>query len=435
MEMKPRHNKNSSRPVSVRGYAGFLILLSAPFLLGAGDNDRTASEENRQQIRKMTSTQQAKLQRNFAEFQKLSVEDQNVIRKLHQRLEEDANKGGNLNEMMLVYKEWLKTLSPWQREELLKQKDPLARLELVRKFKQQQELAELERTLSPSKKEQLRKADPATREKLIREFKRDPETMSRRSSLGFSRRGFRPLFSTAEFDNIMSLVEENTVTDDEDLHARLASATKIERHLLVLLAALKQSQKQQTPQIGDPKNSKSQRPLPVSWPDDALMEKLMVMTGNSEFQKRLGTIESPEGRRRHLFFSITGSFNSEWWAELRQNSPSDEELQKFFKQIDQFDKDDLLRLSGSDQSRRLKNLYYRQQGTQSDFHDDYLEFQKITGRDLRFGSRGGSRSRGGGRGPGDRGRSRGGSKGEFAPGKRPPFRPGDKDSQKRPPRG
>ena len=44
-----RHRKNSNRIVPVRGYAGFLILLSAPFLLGAGENDRTAVEENRQQ--------------------------------------------------------------------------------------------------------------------------------------------------------------------------------------------------------------------------------------------------------------------------------------------------------------------------------------------------------------------------------------------------
>ena len=428
-----RHRKNSNRIVPVRGYAGFLILLSAPFLLGAGENDRTAVEENRQQIRNMPPEQQAKLKRNFAEFQKLSVEDQNVIRKLHQRLEEDANNGGNLRELMLVYKEWLKTLSPWDREKLLKEKDPAARLELVREFKRQQDYDELKRTLyytkSYTKIDQLRKADDATRQKLIREFKRDPETMFRRSSSGFSPRGFRPQFSAAEFDNVMKLVEESTEIDKE-VHAQLASATKIQRHLLVLLAALKQSQKQQSAQTRFQKNSKSPRTLPVIWPDDVLMKKLIAILDDPEFQKRLSSSGSPESRRRFLFFSITTSFHSKWWAEFRKHSPSNEELQRFFKQLDQSDKDYLLRLS--DQSRELRSLYCRDQARQSEFHAEYSEFREISGRYHPSWSRGG-RSRGG-RGNPERGRSRGGSKGEFGRGKRPPFPSGNKEFRKGPPR-
>ena len=136
--------------------------------MGAGENDRTKIEENRRQIRNLTSEQQAKLKRNFAEFQKLSVEDQNVIRKLHRRLEEDAHNGGNLRELMLVYKEWLKTLSPWDREKLLKQKDPAARLELVREIKNWQAYEEWKEALTITERGEIargnrrgsRKIDP-----------------------------------------------------------------------------------------------------------------------------------------------------------------------------------------------------------------------------------------------------------------------------------
>jgi len=314
----------------------------------------------------------------------------------------------------------------------------------VRKFKQQQDYDELRRTLyktkSYSKLDQLEKADDATRQKLVREFKRDPETMSRRSSYGFNRRGFRsPFFTTVEFDKVMNLVEKDTEID-QNIRAQFPDIKKVERHLLVLLTALKQSQKQQNAQTGKQPNPQSPRAVPVRWPDDELMKQIMDFLENSklenaEFQKRLQSSESQESRRRSLFFSIKVSFHSEWWSELRKQSPSDEKLQKFFKQLDQDDKDDLLRLSRSDQSYKLKFLYILHQGKQSKFHDEYSELGKISSRYHPPGPRGG-RSRGGrSRGKSDRGRSRGGLKGEFGPGKRPQSPPGNKESRKGPPRG
>jgi hypothetical protein len=427
--MKLRHGKNSNRFVSVRGYAAFLILLSAPFLMGAGENDRTEIEENRRQIRNLTSEQQAKLKRNFAEFQKLSVEDQNVIRKLHRRLKEDAHNGGNLRELMLVYKEWLKTLSPWDREKLLKQKDPAARLELVREIKNWQAYEEWKETLTITERGKLRGVTGEAREKLIREFKRDPETLSRRSSSGYRPRWFRPPISSEEFDNVMALVEENTVID-QNVRAQFSEIKKVELHLLVLLAAVKQSQKQQNTQIGDQPNFPFSPKMPVRWPDDELMKKLMVILEDSDIQKRLQSSESQEGRRRSLFFSIMGSLHSEWWGALKQNSPSDEELQEFFKQLDQSKKDDLLRRSGSEQSRKLKFLYYL---AQPKFHNEYSEFRNISRRYYhRPGPRRGRPP--GGRGHGERGRDHDGPRGEFGPEKRPPFSPRDKEFRKGPPR-
>ena len=113
--------------------------------------------------------------------------------------------------------------------------------------------------------------------------------------------------------------------------------------------------------------------------------------------------------------SIYWSFRSEWWAELKKHSPSDEELQEFFKQLDQSDKDNLLRLSGSKQSGWLKYLYYRHQGRQSKFHKEYSEFRDVPRPYYRSGPRRG-RSRNG-RGNPERGRNRGEPKGKFAPGK------------------
>ena len=133
---------------------------------------------------------------------------------------------------------------------------------------------------------------------------------------------------------MMALVEENTVID-QNVRAQFSEIKKVELHLLVLLAAVKQSQKQQNTQIGDQPNFPFSPKMPVRWPDDELMKKLMVILEDSDIQKRLQSSESQEGRRRSLFFSIMGSLHSEWWRALKQNSPSDEELQKFFKQLDQ----------------------------------------------------------------------------------------------------
>ena len=428
--MKPRRGKNSNRFVSVRGYPGILILLSAPFLLGAGEYDRPAIEENRQQIQNMTSAQQAKLKRNFAEFQKLSVKDQNVIRKLHQRLEEDTHNGGNLRELMWVYKEWLKTLSPWDREKLLKEKDPAARLVLVQEFKKKQENEEWEKTLTFTERRKLRGVTGEAREKMIREFKRVQETRPSRSSVDFSRWRHHQIPSE-EFGKIMELVESNTKIPAE-VQDRFSSITIAERHLLVLLTALKQHRNGMPSATERKQNRESPNVSPVPWPDDMLMKKIANAISDSNFQDRFQSYgNDKELRRRFLFFRINNSFLSEW---RDHHKPSDKELQAFFKELDQSEKDNLLRRSGSEHCRRLKILYYFHQERQSKFHDEFSEFRDITSRYYRFGPRGGSRSRGV-RGSGARGRNRGGPSGGFGSGKRPPFPQGNKDFRKGPPRG
>ena len=386
--MRPRHGKNSNRFVSVRGYAGFLILLSAPFLMGAGKTESTAIEKNRQQIRTMTAEQQEKLKRNFAEFQKLSVKDQNVIRKLHQRLEEDAQNGGKLRELMWVYKEWLKTLSPWDREDLLKQKDPVARLELVREFKQLQEYEEWEETLPFTERRKLRRVTGEARQKLIREFKRVQETRPSRSSISFGHRR-RPQIPSEQFGKIMELVESHTKIP-ADVQDQFSSITMAERHLLVLLEALKQ-QRNRLPSVPQKQpNREGSHVSPVPWPDDLLMEMIANAVSDSNFHDRYQSYgDDTERRRRFLFFRIYNSFISEW-RDLHK--PSGKQLQEFFKELDQSDKDKLLRLSRFEQCRRLKWLYYTKQGNQSKFHNEYSKLREVTRPYFRF-------SRGRGKGP------------------------------------
>lgn len=80
-----------------------------------------------------------RLNRNIAEFRKLSDAEKEHFRKLHRELKADAASGGNLATLLQTYSVWVQTLTPTQRDELQKESNLSHRFALVRKFKEEQE--------------------------------------------------------------------------------------------------------------------------------------------------------------------------------------------------------------------------------------------------------------------------------------------------------
>lgn len=76
--------------------------------------------------------------RNWEQFRQLPPDQREAILKLHQDLEQDRGQGGRLRQVMETYGEWLKTLTPGQREDLRRQTDPTKRAALVRALRSQQ---------------------------------------------------------------------------------------------------------------------------------------------------------------------------------------------------------------------------------------------------------------------------------------------------------
>lgn len=444
--MKVLPKKSGKGSHAICGLLGLVLLV--PFLSGAGDEGRSTLEANRKKIETMSEDEREKLLRNHGEFEKLSRDEQRVLRELHQRVEADSRKGGNLQDVMLVYKEWLKTLSPWQREKLLKEKKPSARLELVRQFKEGQETEEWMQSLSGERRGVLSGmlravSDEGKRKELIQKFKQEQETRPPQTQFSF-RRHHRPSIPVDEFDRVMTLVETKThfSTRHQDL-LKSPGITKSERNLIILISALKQSHPSKFflpgPRPGEQPGPRPMNEPVVNWPDDQLMDQIVNSISDPDFQKRYREHEGDGGQKRYVFSKIVGSFFAERMKEFRGVNPGSEDLRKFFLGLDQEKKDELLRHSRSEQSRRLKFLYYiTEMGRRLTQAGLYEEMQELLGFMGRFNrGRRGSFSRDGREGPdGRRGKGFRPGEGRGRPGEGPfRGRDGEKfDPEKRPPR-
>ena len=98
--------------------------------------DAKTLEERFRQVEKMSKLDRDRLQRNLAEFKKLTPEQQAHYRDLHSQVEKSD---GHLSSLLQEYSAWLTTLTPSQRDELNNATDTAQKLGFVRQFKEAQE--------------------------------------------------------------------------------------------------------------------------------------------------------------------------------------------------------------------------------------------------------------------------------------------------------
>jgi len=93
--------------------------------------------ERRQQVEQMTPAEKEELNEKYEKFSALPPDEQEQLRVLHQKLDTDPQ-GDKLRGVMHRYYDWLKTLSPGDRADLLSQPEA-DRLTMIKKLKQHQE--------------------------------------------------------------------------------------------------------------------------------------------------------------------------------------------------------------------------------------------------------------------------------------------------------
>ena len=101
--------------------------------------DAKTLDERFRQVEKMSELDRVRLQRNIAEFKKLTPDQQAHYRDLHSKLDENKSTGGQLSNLLQEYSAWLTTLTPSQRDELNNATATAQKLDLVRQFKEAQE--------------------------------------------------------------------------------------------------------------------------------------------------------------------------------------------------------------------------------------------------------------------------------------------------------
>lgn len=363
--MKTRGKAIRSAALIIAGLT--LPAVAVPLLLGAAGRDEDpAYEANRRKIESMSRERRNRLQRNYEQFLALSESDRDKFRELHRAVEDDARQGGNLRAVLERYNGWLKTLLPFQREELRKQ-DPAARMTLISQYMEEQRHERWVRSLPERHQYALlrERNDPEKRKDLELRFRREQErTQSGRASVvpgsmttywgSSSQRDLK--LCRDDFEAVMSAVESSVKLPEEDLQ-KLKSATKAQRYLLVLLRAVKQPS-------GQPE-SRDQ----LNWPDDALLDQTIAKISRDSVRERIELEEQPEGRRLLMARLIVRRFLSEWWE---QNAPDEEELREFFENLDPGEQDRITNLTGWWQKRTLTRRYFEEHPPA--YSDEYREF-------------------------------------------------------------
>jgi hypothetical protein len=285
-------------------------LAAPPLLLRA---QPPGFDVKRGRISAMPQTERDRLTRNFEEYLKLTLDEREHYRRLHESLQQDQeHNGGRCTRAKDDYFAWVSGLPAYQQQRLLDTTAPSERIELVEKYAEEQELRQLE--------EEQRKLGP-------RFF------------------GFRntPRLSSAELAAVMAELEAG-ITLSEDQRRRLAEKPEGIDRYLEFFKVVGERKMKITDLINDSKA-------------DQLIERLPQRARDRLTQR-------PRHERTGvLIFTITWNLRAEIESQTRARQPDEDKLQEFVKQWPQ-DKlaelEDLMDLPPDDFVRRVREEYAAQ---------------------------------------------------------------------------
>lgn len=113
--------------------ASLLVAVAiAPFLAQGDQQLSKMRKQNAMQIARMSDSQRARLMQNEAMYRVASPETKTSLQSLHHALQQDEGAGGELNTTLQRYDAWLKTVEPFEREQLDSTRDPQERIAMIR---------------------------------------------------------------------------------------------------------------------------------------------------------------------------------------------------------------------------------------------------------------------------------------------------------------
>ena len=311
--------------------AGTLVCVMV--LLGASGQNENGEGANRKKIESMTPSERAQLKRNYEKYQKLSAQDKQRFHEIHAA----TRKQPELNQVMRAYCDWVKTLSPWEQEDLRNAKNSQERMELIRKFRSQENQGN--RRGSRSDYEILR---------ILEINFRDPRMMFLR---------FKSPPSDL-YKEVIGIIERSLPRSVEYPRPKDA-LSEFERSLAVLKT------------MSELKNRKLQEGKNGSdWPPLEVMKSIYELLGEKKFtfrdsgeQRNTRPFPRDESRQKAMLslFLARGLMDQlveSVKQELDQQTPPDEELQKFFETgLDTKHKDYLMKYPPDEMQEKLKYLY------------------------------------------------------------------------------
>jgi len=126
----------SSRTLKIWLFSTLLVsLILAPFLMRGNQAQETMLRNHSAQIARMSDSQRARILQNELQYKAASPEAKAALHTLHAALEKDRQQGsGNLTQVLQRYDSWLKTVEPYQREQLANARQPAERIALMKEI-------------------------------------------------------------------------------------------------------------------------------------------------------------------------------------------------------------------------------------------------------------------------------------------------------------
>jgi hypothetical protein len=243
------------------------------------------------EVSQSTAEDRAAIERNWATYQQLTPERRAQMQELHRQISLEPE---SLHGMLETYATWLQTLSPGRRDDLRKAADGTTRIDLVRRYKDEQDASGVTKLF---------------------DLQADPRR-------GFPFKRFEPPISAEEFDGFMTSVKQELPPYEQGLIT--AQRTAVERYARTTTVLFDLAFRRQIP------------PDAVAHIIDSLP--------NEQAKRQLSLRTNKEDQQRELMKWITMGTMRAIFLELKSAYPSQEQLEEFFTS-DKIDGETRLRLT------------------------------------------------------------------------------------------
>jgi hypothetical protein len=350
-----------------RSAALWLVALWAAGWCGAAQarGGLTSQElrERSREIENMTAIDRDRLQRNWQMFQALAPDRKEHFRRLHQQIEEDRKGGGGqLYQTLETYRLWLQTLTPGERADLREAKDPVEKLKLVRRFKEEQDRQRKSRAL-------------------------DDPIWTGNPWRGRMFRSGRTLTSREVKSVMQALADELPAAERENVEEFATFREKWRGYRRILEASIRQA--------GGARE----------WPTRKQQEAVRSAIKSTEQAKRLERIEEDALRRRTFALTIVNSLLSEMFDDTQPYAPKKSDLESLFERLDHTERERLMRLPPHEMDQALVPKFFAEKRSDPEYQDVFKtqqDFYAVTRRffeEAQLGGRFGNLPGGGNRPP------------------------------------
>ena len=309
------------------GDIDFLVALAATDRFPRNDNPELSplvpipeTDEGRwTYVAKLPSDRRRQLKKNLLDFDNLADPGRLKLEQLDRQVTEKEN----LAKIASDFHDWTKTLQPWQRDELRKQRaGASSKVELVVKYLD----------------EQRKRADDRAAGW--------PVAFGNRKS---------PVLDSVDFSKVIKVISDRL---PPVMKQQLMNNVEVQGTAYAL-RVVELSTSSGRPRSGDRPPTPAGR-IREQWPNMELGRAIAEVISDGSVREWLDEVPRGEPARIRLATLMIRSLWAEGRRELKRNEPTSRDLQELFVGLSREDQDDLMTLPTSEYRERLKRFHHRQ---------------------------------------------------------------------------